>query len=229
VERLADQAVIALEHAIMTSRLQSLAVTEERSRIAREMHDGLLQILGYLGIEMQTIETLTARGDLHAVQSELTKARESISAAQADVRENVLSLRTTLAGEAGLTESLKEYVQEFGVQTGIQIEFSCGIQQAPRLSPLGQAQLVRILQEALANVRKHASARQVQVRLAAHNHSINLSVTDDGIGFKPSDVKSHFGLQTMRERAASAGGMLTVSSEAGIGTCVDLSLPLMGG
>jgi signal transduction histidine kinase len=227
LERLADQAVIALEYAVMTARLQSLAVTEERSRIAREMHDGLLQILGYLGLQVQTIEALMRQGKRDAVLAELQKTRESICAAQADVRENVLSLRTTLAGDAGLIDSLKEYIAEFQVQTSMQVEFFSSVQSIPQLSPLAEAQLVRIIQEALANVRKHAHATHVQVRLSERNHTIRMSVTDDGIGFKPGNLKNHFGLQTMRERAESIHGVLTVNSELGIGTQVELTLPLL--
>ncbi|HEX7588470.1 MAG TPA: GAF domain-containing sensor histidine kinase, partial [Anaerolineae bacterium] len=201
LERLADQAVIAIEHAVMTSRLQSLAVIEERSRIAREMHDGLLQVLGYLSLETQTLESLVRQGNLVAVQAELKNARESIKAAQADVRENVLSLRTTLAGEAGLIPSLRSYVEEFGLQAGIDVEFVDGVGVAPHFSPLAETQLVRIVQEALANVRKHSHARRVQVSLSPFDHSIRVMVKDDGIGFAAGDrTKNHFGLQTMHER-----------------------------
>ncbi|MBI5649533.1 MAG: GAF domain-containing protein [Chloroflexi bacterium] len=227
LERLADQAVIALEHAAMTARVQSLAVTEERSRIAREMHDGLLQILGYLNLETQTIEAFARQGNLNAIRAELIKTRASINAAQADVRENVLSLRTTLAGETGLIDALGDYVEEFGVQTGIQVQFVNQLEAAPNLSPLAEAQLVRIVQEALANVRKHAQATQVQVRLSKRNHAIQIGITDNGIGFQAATIKNHFGLQTMRERAESVHGVLTINSEGGIGTRVNLVLPTM--
>jgi len=225
LERLADQAVIALEHAAMTARLQSLAVTEERSRIAREMHDGLLQILGYLNLEMQTIEAFVRQGNLDAIGAELKKARVSIGAAQADVRENVLSLRTTLAGETGLLDALRDYIEEFGVQTGIQVQFINQLPTAPGLSPLAETQLVRIVQEALANVRKHAQASQVQVQLSARQRAIQIGITDNGIGFQAHTIKNHFGLQTMRERAESVNGVLTISSETGMGTRVNLVLP----
>ena len=227
LERLADQAVIALEHAAMTARLQSLAVTEERSRIAREMHDGLLQILGYLNLEMQTMEAFARQGNLDAIRAELTKTRASIGAAQADVRENVLSLRTTLAGETGLIDALRDYIEEFGVQTGIQVQFINQIETPPCLSPLAEAQLVRIVQEALANVRKHAQASQVQVRLSTRQHAVQIGITDNGVGFQAATVKNHFGLQTMRERAESIQGVLTISSEQGIGTRVNLVMPVL--
>jgi two-component system nitrate/nitrite sensor histidine kinase NarX len=228
LERLADQAVIAIEHAVMTSRLQSLAVIEERSRIGREMHDGLLQVLGYLSLETQTLESLVRQGNLDALQAELKKARESIKTAQADVRENVLSLRTTLAGDAGLIPSLRSYVEEFGLQAGIDVEFVDEIGTTPRLSPLAETQLVRIVQEALANVRKHARAQHVQVSLSPFDHSIRIMVKDDGIGFAAGEpTKNHFGLQTMHERAASFNGMLTIVSELNHGTRIELSVPFL--
>lgn len=227
LEHLADQAVIALEHATMTARLQSLAVTEERSRIAREMHDGLLQILGYLNLEMQTIEAFVRQGNQPAIQAELKKARASIDAAQADVRENVLSLRTTLAGETGLVDALQAYVEEFSMQTGIAVQFIDHLHASPNLSPLAETQLVRIVQEALANVRKHAQAKQILVRLMRQDDALKISIVDDGIGFQPATVKNHFGLQTMRERAASVNGVLTIDSEIGVGTHINLVLPML--
>ncbi len=163
----ANQAVIALEHASMAAGLQSLAVIDERSRIAREMHDSLAQILGYLGIEMQTLEALVRQGDQAALLEELQEARKSIKSAQADVRENILSLRTALAGNANPITALKEYIEEFGIQTGVITEIvdHCGGE--PALAPLAETECVRIVQEALANVRKHAQAEHVQVTLTS--------------------------------------------------------------
>ncbi len=227
LERLADQSVIALEYAVMTARLQSLAVTDERSRIAREMHDGLLQILGYLGLQTQTIEAVLRQNNRAAALTELGKMRESIIAAQADVRENVTSLRTTLAGDIGLIESLEDYIAEFQIQTRMRVEFISSLETEPRLSPLAEAQLVRVVQEALANVRKHAHATDVQVRLEEHSHSLYMRVTDNGIGFQPASIKNHFGLQTMRERAENVNGVFTINSELGCGTRVELVLPLL--
>ncbi|MBL1171479.1 MAG: GAF domain-containing sensor histidine kinase [Chloroflexi bacterium] len=227
LERLAAQAVIALEHALMTSRLQSLAMMEERGRIAREMHDGLAQVLGYVGIELQTIEALTRLGEREAVLRELRQAHHNIQIAQADVRENILSLRTTLSNEKGLIPALQEYVEEFGVQTGIQTQFLYELPNDPALSPLAETQLIRIIQEALANVRKHARAEHAQVRLTRRNGSLRALVTDDGVGFEYADKRGHYGLLTMRERAEAAGGGLIVASQPGRGTQVETWMPVL--
>lgn len=225
LERLADQAVIALEHASMTAQLQSLAVTEERARIAREMHDGLAQVLGYLSLQLQTLEAYVRQGNCEQALAELSQARACIKDAQADVRENILSLRTTLSGEVGLIPALQQYVEEFSVQTGIDAQLidECG--ERLNLSPLAEAQMVRIVQEALTNVRKHAHARHAQVRLALRRGCFATSITDDGVGISGQVLRGHFGLQTMRERAESVGGGLTVNSEPGVGTQVELWIP----
>ncbi len=225
LERLADQAVIALEHASMTAQLQSLTVKEERARIAREMHDGLAQVLGYLSLQLQTLEAYVRQNDCERALAELCQARTRIKDAQADVRENILSLRTTLSGEVGLVPALQQYVEEFSVQTGIDARLidECGGQ--TNLSPLAEAHLVRIVQEALTNVRKHAHARHAQVRLALQRGCLATSITDDGVGINGLALRGHFGLQTMRERAESVGGGLTVNSEPGVGTQVELWIP----
>lgn len=225
IEHLSDQAVIAIQHALMAARLQSLAVVEERARIAREMHDGLAQLLGYVSLEVQTVEAFIRQENSEAALLELRQARDRITSAQADVRENILSLRTTLAGEADLAESLREYVDEFGIQTGIKTQFVNDLDEPPNLSPLGETQLVCIVQEALANVRKHSRAQHVELRLGAQDGHLHVSVTDDGVGFVPRSARGHFGLETMQERSESAGGELTVTSTPGKGTIVVLRLP----
>lgn len=228
LESLTDQAVIALQHAHMASRLQSVAVLEERGRIAREMHDSLAQVLGYVGLQTQTLEALVRQGAREQALAELVQTRRNVRIAQDDVRENILSLRTTLAGEAGLVSSLEEYVAEFGVQTGTESLLINQLQAPPRLSPLTEVQLVRIVQEALANVRKHAQAGRVRVILSNQDDCFAMTVSDDGAGFVMADERHKFGLQTMRERAESVGGRLLISSIPGQGTQVDVWLPLAG-
>ncbi|MCC7449318.1 MAG: GAF domain-containing protein [Anaerolineae bacterium] len=228
LERLADQAVIALEHASMTARIQSLAVTEERARIAREMHDSLAQVLGYLSLQTQTLEALVKQGDQAALLSELRQARDTIGAAQADVRESILSLRTTLAGDIGLIAALEKYVDEFSVQTGIDVKLINGLHEQPALSPVAETQMVRIVQEALTNIRKHAHAHSAEVRLYIEDDELHVRIDDDGIGIQqPAIKRNHFGLQTMRERAESVGGDLAVTSIPNEGTQVELYLPLI--
>jgi nitrate/nitrite-specific signal transduction histidine kinase len=231
LECLADQVVIAIQHGLMTSQLQSLSITEERGRIARDMHDGLAQVLGYLNLEVQTLGALQKQGKNEALSSELEKMRAAIQTANADVRENILSLRTTLANGKGLVSAIGEYLDEFSIQTGIGTCFSNEIHGDLKLSSIAEVQLVCILQESLANVRKHAHARNVQVFLSRMNENgkdwISLQVLDDGIGLTGQHSKHSFGLNTMQERAGSVGGTLELQSPPGKGTLVACRLPCL--
>ncbi len=230
---MADQVVIAIQHGLMTSQLQSLSITEERARIAREMHDGLAQVLGYLNIQVQTLEALLKQGKKEALQTELSQMRNEIRLAHADVRENILSLRTTLSNEKGLTSAIDEYLQEFGIQTGIETQFENQVEGDIKLASVAEVQLVCILQEALANVRKHAKATHIHVQIARKDRKgkdegyICMRITDDGTGFVARASKGKFGLQTMKERANSVHGTLVVQSDPGKGTVVECTFPCL--
>lgn len=231
LECMADQVVIAIQHGLMTSQLQSLSVTEERARIAREMHDGLAQVLGYLNLEVQTLDALLKQGRQVAMEAELSQMRAAIQVANADVRENILSLRTTLANEKGLASAIEEYLQEFGIQTGMETKFQNEINGDLNLASLAEVQLVCILQEALANVRKHAHASHVKVLISRNYQDdgeyLCMQVVDDGIGFVARESKCSFGLKTMKERAGSVHGNVTIQSSPGKGTRVECILPCL--
>ena len=231
LECLADQVVIAIQHGLMTSKLQSLSVVEERARIAREMHDGLAQVLGYLNLQVQTLQALYQQEKGEELKKELRNMRQAIQSAHADVRENILSLRTTLANEKGLVSALGEYLKEFSIQTGLDAKFFNEITDPLNLASIAEVQLTCILQEALANVRKHANATRVEVRLSKEHREeveqICMEVIDNGIGFMTNGSKRSFGLQTMRERASSAGGTLVINSSPRRGTTLICQLPCL--
>ncbi|MFZ5857943.1 MAG: GAF domain-containing sensor histidine kinase [Chloroflexota bacterium] len=231
LESMADQVIIAIQHGLMTAQLQSLSVIEERTRIAREMHDGLAQVLGYLNLQVQTLSTLLRQGKLENLENELVHMRQAVRTAHADVRENILSLRTTLANEKGLVQAVREYLIEFGIQTGIGTGFDCAVEGELNLSSIGEVQLVCILQEALTNVRKHSMATHVKVAISREHRNgteeICMQVNDNGIGFTTAGSKRSFGLQTMRERAESANGRLTIQSNRKQGTRIECRLPCL--
>lgn len=232
LECLADQVVIAVKHGLMTSQLQSLSVTEERARIAREMHDGLAQVLGYMNLQVQTLDAYLQQGKLDKLHVKLDQMREAVQVAHADVREKILSLRTTLSNEKGVIPAIAEYLEEFGIQAQIETHFSNQVEGELDLASLAEVQLVCILQEALTNVRKHAQARSVSVvvtkKCQAEDAFILLVVQDDGAGFVDEGHKRSFGLQIMRERAQSVGGSLEVRSRPGEGTRVACRIPCLG-
>lgn len=225
LERMADQVVIAIQHSLMAAQLQSLAVSDERARIAREMHDGLAQVLGYLNLQTQTLEALLKQNKKDSLFVELQHMRQAIQTAHADVRENILSLRTTLATDAGVAFAIEEYLDGFSVQTGIDVNFVNDTGENLGLTPLAEVQLVCILQEALANVRKHANAEEVKITLTRENGCACLKISDDGRGFTQPVAKHRFGLQTMRERAQIVGGEISIQSGPGQGVQISCWLP----
>src|SRR5690606_3651621 len=224
---LADQVIIALQQATMAAQLQSAATVEERTRIAREMHDGLSQILGYLGLQVQTIESFVSQGDQERALAELSRTRANVKAAHADVRDNILSLRTTLSGQTGFVPALAEYIRGFGLQSGLNVQLVDDTHCELGLSPLAEVQIVRVIQEALTNVRKHARAERVEVRLWIEGDHFWAAVHDDGQGFAVDEAGdgSSFGLETMRERMQGVNGRLEVLSAPGQGTEVRLCVP----
>ena len=231
LECMADQVVIALQHGLMTAQLQSYSVTEERARIAREMHDGLAQVLGYLNLQVQTIEALYTSGKEDMLEKELKHMRSAIKSAHADVRENILSLRTTLAHKEGLLSAVEEYLQEFGIQTGVNTKIRIDNNKNLNLSSIAEVQLVCILQEALANVRKHAEAESVELiitkELSLDEEFVQMQIIDDGKGFLREESNRSFGLQTMQERASSINGQLQIKSVIGAGTEITCKIPCL--
>jgi len=231
LECLADQVVIAVKHGLMTSQIQSLSVIEERTRIGREMHDGLAQVLGYMNLQVQTLEAYLQQGKLDKLHVKLDQMRNAVNQAHADVREKILSLRTTLSNEKGLIPAVAEYLEEFGIQAQIVTHFHNGTEGDLKLASLAEVQLVCILQEALTNVRKHSQAENVSVAISRQEQGedefIQLVVVDDGEGFEEVAEKRSFGLSIMRERAQSFGGTLMVWSSTGEGTRVVCKIPCL--
>jgi signal transduction histidine kinase len=231
LESLADQVMIAIKHGFLTSQLQSLSVMAERSRISREMHDGLAQVLGYVNLQVQTLDAFLKQGKLNRLQNKLDDMHKAVRSANADIRENILSLRTTLSNDKGVAQAVQEYLEEFGLQTHVKTHFDNHAGLDWNLSSLAEVQLVCILQEALTNVRKHAHAENVSVLITKKGQDdleyITMSVMDDGVGLKDEVKKTSFGLQVMRERAESVGGTILVRSKEEGGTLVTCQIPVL--
>ncbi len=222
---IAHQAALALSHGQLQARVQQLAVLEERYRLSREMHDGLAQTLGALGWQLDHLKTLVEKGDLLTTRQGLDNACQVIRASYLDVREAIDGLRLAVDHPGGLTAALAEFVADFGERTGHETHFEAP-ESLPALSPQAELQLLRIVQEGLTNVRKHAAARQVWVRLQAIPTGIELSIADDGQGFDPNLPRGRqkVGLAGMRERAQSLGGTFSLTTQPGQGTRLTVTL-----
>lgn len=197
----------------------------ERTRIARDLHDGVLQDLAYA---VQTMEFTKLQSQGTALEEEIQVEIEAIRSAVRALRAAVYDLR--LADEQHqsfprLLESLVERNREMARGQQIELDVKEGFPSAP-LGEIG-TEFLRILQEALTNARRHSGARNVLVSLMAEGNDLVAEVSDDGRGFG-SDTTPGVGLRSMRERAASLGGELEIRSEPGEGTTVRLRIPMPG-
>ncbi|MEP7010480.1 MAG: GAF domain-containing sensor histidine kinase [Acidobacteriota bacterium] len=225
--RFAEQAAIAIDNAHLHSQMKALGADRERLRIAHEMHDGLAQVLAYVNVKAQVVREYMRQGKVEEAQTHLDEFAEAARNIYGDVRQQILDLRTILPEEGGLPGAISDYASGWAQQISIQLELA--IEPVHELPIETQTQLLRILQEMLANVRKHAQARWVRVTLANDGEAVFLLVSDDGVGFEPKSdeiaVCGRFGLKTMAERAAAIGATFVVTSKRGKGTRVMLTLP----
>ncbi len=227
-----QQLAVAIENAELYAQVKSIAALKERERLGRELHDGLAQVLGYLAMKNKLATDLIARGQLDRAVQEMHDIQQSIEASCRDIRESILGLRVTVAPNGGLLAALREYVQKYSIQTGIHLTLSA-IDDDLTFAPETEVQLLRIIQEALGNIRKHSGAWQGSIRFGRQGNLSIITIEDRGKGFDTerigADGLPHFGLQTMRERAESVGGSLQVNSRPGQGTRVVVTLPMSEG
>jgi signal transduction histidine kinase len=229
LERFSALAAVAIENAMLHQQVRVMAITEERERIAREMHDSLAQVLGYVNTKVQATSVLISNGRIEDAERNLEQMGQAARTAYADVREGILSLRTSLEEERGLVGTLAEYLRLWEEQSGVKGQLHTDGVADGMLSDLAEVQLLRIVQEALTNVRKHAHATNVTVTLVREGDEIVTKVADDGTGIgttsRPTFGMPQFGMSTMRERAEALNGKLDVESTPQEGTTIIVRLP----
>ncbi len=223
---IAGQMALVLQNASLVAELEYHTVREERARLAREIHDGLAQTLGFLKLQAAQMRTHLRRGDTRKLEDALDLWYRTVSEAYLDVREAIDGLRLA-SSEGGAASWIAQTLAEFGENAGIAVEAD-DLSLLDGFSPEVQAQLLRIVQESLTNVRKHARASRVQVRARrVDGQEILLEIRDDGRGFAPQEVSlpARHGLEGMRERAEMLGAEFQVISRPGGGTCIQVRLP----
>lgn len=207
------------------------AMVEERERLARELHDSAGQVLAYVSMQAQAIRKYVHDGQGAVAEEQLTRLAETARESHTDIRESILSLKAGAGQEWRFFVVLQQYLDTFADHYGIRTELviPAGLSEEA-FEPDAGLQLLRVTQEALTNVRKHAQARRVEVRLEQQDGHLQIVVADDGCGFDPDrsidGEHDHFGLTFMRERLAVIGGALAVHSQPGAGTQVVLTVPL---
>jgi PAS domain S-box-containing protein len=215
---------------VLLQQMQELAVLDERNRLAREIHDSLAQGFTAIIWQANAAERTVEGGGKQASQS-LERVRDLAREGLVEARRSVWDLRVGPLEGRTLSEVLQQETEK--VTKGGDIQTSFDLSGEERVLPSGvEAAILRICQESLANVLKHANATQMTVTLAFHDSQVRLAIRDNGVGFDPATprtpdrVRGGFGLINMRERARLLGGELTAHSEPGQGTLVEATLPL---
>ncbi|MBN2392267.1 MAG: response regulator [Anaerolineae bacterium] len=221
---------------------QRLAVLEERERIGQDLHDDLGQIMSYIVVQTQAIQEHREDTEPDLIQAMLARVLQAARKVQADMRAYILGIRSQSAPLAmDLGAALQAYRQAMLSQYGLNVQLSLpNALQTISLLPHVETQLLRIIQEALTNVHKHAGVQTAQITVTLHTDELQVMIADDGIGFITSshfpdaaseesiqagETSTGFGLDIMRERAASVSGSLEVRSTPGAGTQVIVQVP----
>jgi signal transduction histidine kinase len=221
----AAHAAIALTNARLYERSRELSVMQERSRLARELHDAVTQKLFSIRAHARAAAVLAGREpfDPDRVKAEIETVGTLGAEAHAELRAVIDGLAPPDLQAGGLAESLRRYAVLAGRAHGIPVTFTAA--EVPALTPRTEAALYRVAQEALHNALQHSGAQTVCVRLARTARRVILEVGDDGHGFTPEAPSGGVGLASMHERAATAGGTLTIKSGA-TGTLVRMTVPV---
>jgi len=210
---------------------RAMAILEERERLARELHDSIGQSLGYVKLQSLAARDALARGDAAAADALLKRLIEGAQDTQIIVRQDIRSLFTRPLDGANFLAALRDHIEHFRQNCVLDVQANLPATLVDvELSPDTGAQLLRIIQEALANVRRHSGASHVSITLSVGEAGqIEALVNDDGYGFDVDDVRrqadQHFGLDIMRARAQDIGGDLQVVSRPGAGTQVRVRVP----
>jgi signal transduction histidine kinase len=215
---------------LLIEQQRVVATLQERERLARELHDSIGQVLGYISMQAQTAQKWAMTGNTEKAVPILNRLAEVAQEAHADVRESILNLKTGMAPGWTFIQALRKYLDHYHTSFDIFTELLLPEQlREDILNPDVAVQVLRVIQEALNNARRHGSAHRVKIAFVQGDSHINISISDDGSGFNPADLNlesgKHFGLMFMRERMAQIGGSITVMSQVGSGTTVVLDVP----
>lgn len=227
---------VAVERARLFDQTVRLATTEERNRLAREIHDTLAQGLAAVALNLESAELLLDDPDPIRQGKARDKIRKALTLTRTNLEEarrSVMDLRATSLQEKPLAEALQALATQFAREQHVRLEFELDPATEPtrRYSARVEATVYRVAQEALTNIEKHAAAQHVKISLAAliveGREYLRLSVEDNGRGFSTAEMNKpgHFGLIGMNERAKLLGGSLDISSCPGSGVHLELNVP----
>ncbi|WP_430238371.1 PAS domain S-box protein [Neobacillus sp. SM06] len=228
---------ISLENLTMYQKMKDIATLEERERLAREMHDGLAQNISSIHMKIELIKKLAIsnQGNKREIlQNAVLEVSQIVNEAYQEVRQNLFNLMSPFYSEGEFFELLKNYINQFQELNQIDVEFSNQLQEQNKsfeLSESKKIQVVRILQEALSNVRRHSKCKKAFISIFQKGDGAYvITVEDKGIGFLADDLQTtnHYGLRTMKDRANLIKGNLVIQTKPNAGTKVELTIPAGG-
>lgn len=228
---LSSSAALIVRNAQLYAWSEEKVITEERARMAREMHDGLAQDLSFLLLRIQSLQQQMRKGKSVELDKELVALSDTLRRDVGEVRRTIFALRPLDIEKLGFVPALEKFTSDFAASNDVEMHLNIN-GDAAHLSPKLQSALFRLVQESLNNVRKHANAKKVWVDLNVDAQWANLKVRDDGIGFEPEETlalarkRGSVGMLHMRERAERAGGNFELKSAPGKGTKIEVKLPI---
>jgi len=226
IRSLASQAALVLNNMEMLAELEYRTLIDERKRLSREIHDGLAQNLGFLKLKIAQMANYLEYGEFDQLEKAIPVCYETVSEAYIDARQAIDGLRV-LSNESGIAGWLEKMVTDFVENTGLEIDLIIK-ENDLELPPEVNAQLMRVVQEALNNIRKHSQANQINISCGKYQDDLILEIRDNGIGFDTSDIQvpTTHGLRSMRERTELIGGEFQVIGKNNDGTIVRIRMPL---
>jgi signal transduction histidine kinase len=226
VEMFALHAGIAIENARLHEQVQRLAIVEERERIGRDLHDGIIQSIYAVGLSLEDVPDLMSEEPDEA-RARVERAIDSLDQSIRDIRNFIFGLRPELLEQSGLVGGLAALADEFRVNSMIDVELDTVDAREVDLPPDLIGQLLSIAREALSNIARHSRATRGGVHVETSESIVRLIISDNGAGFDPSKPRGagHQGLVNMRARASSVGARLDVESEPGAGTRIIVEVP----
>jgi signal transduction histidine kinase len=221
VEMFALHAGIAIENARLHEQVQRLAIVEERERIGRDLHDGIIQSIYAVGLSLEDVPDLMG-DEPEEARARVERAIDSLDQSIRDIRNFIFGLRPELLEQAGLIGGLAALADEFRVNSMVDVELTTEEASETELPPELTGQLLSIAREALSNIARHSKATRGTVQVETGDGAVKLVISDNGVGFDPAAPRGagHQGLVNMRDRASSVGGRLEVQSVPGAGTSI---------
>jgi signal transduction histidine kinase len=225
ISLLAAQAGAAIENAKLSERLQDLAVQQERDRISRDLHDGIIQSLFSIGMNLESAMAMVESAPDRARQR-IEGAVDRIDDAIRELRNTIFHLRPQAAATMGLRMGLIELAREHEVNALVRPTLDIPSDLDARVHDAMIPDILQVVREALSNVARHARATRVTVRAEHDGSGLTVEITDNGVGFEPSQPAVGRGLENVRERAQALGGGVDLTSEPGEGARLTLTVPL---